>query len=159
MASFSPKPSKRYNVRSISLPVRSHPSTLRTEEELNKLKAWEATTTTTSEAKADSICKGLFGLKDLYICIEDLLQLPMTQQALALHQNERWVEELLDGSVKYLDVCGNTRDAILAMKESVRDLQSALRRRKVGGDSCLEDNLGSYTCIRKKRPRRKFCSL
>lgn len=149
-ASFSPKPSKRYNVRSISLPVRSHPSTLRTEEELNKLKAWEATTTTTSEAKADSICKGLFGLKDLYICIEDLLQLPMTQQALALHQNERWVEELLDGSVKYLDVCGSTRDAILAMKESVRDLQSALRRRKVGGDSSLEDNLGSYTCIRKK---------
>ncbi|CAN6680560.1 unnamed protein product [Malus baccata var. baccata] len=152
MASFSTKPSKLYNVRSISMPVRSHPSTLRTEEELNKLKALEAALTSSSSpasSKADSICKALGGLKELYFCIEELLQLPLTQQALALHQKEKWVEELLDGSVTYLDVCGNTRDSILTMKESVRDLQSTLRRRKVG-DSSIEDNVSSYVRIRKK---------
>ncbi|KAJ0039545.1 hypothetical protein Pint_28621 [Pistacia integerrima] len=37
MAAFSTKPAKQYNVRSISLPTRSHPTTLRVEEELNKL--------------------------------------------------------------------------------------------------------------------------
>ncbi|KAL6226940.1 hypothetical protein ACLB2K_000899 [Fragaria x ananassa] len=154
MASFSPKPTKRYNVRSISMPTRSHPTTLRIEEQLNKLKSWEATSTSSSSSssicsKAGSLCKGLSGLKDLYTCIEELLQLPLTQKALALHQNEKWVEELLDGSVKYLDVCGNTRDAILTMKESVRELESALRRRLVG-DSNLEDSVNAYVSFRKK---------
>lgn len=152
IASFSPKPTKRYNVRSISMPTRSHPTTLRIEEELNKLKAWEATTTSSSSSnssKADSICKGLSGLEDLYKCIEELLQLPLTQKALALHPNEKWMEELLDGSVKYLDVCGNTRDVILTVKESVRELESALRRRMVG-DSSLEDNVNAYVSLRKK---------
>ncbi|XP_004289052.1 PREDICTED: uncharacterized protein LOC101310938 [Fragaria vesca subsp. vesca] len=154
MASFSPKPTKRYNVRSISMPTRSHPTTVRIEEQLNKLKSWEATSTSSSSSssicsKAGSLCKGLSGLKDLYTCIEELLQLPLTQKALALHQNEKWVEELLDGSVKYLDVCGNTRDAILTMKESVRELESALRRRLVG-DSNLEDSVNAYVSFRKK---------
>ncbi|PRQ47271.1 hypothetical protein RchiOBHm_Chr2g0097881 [Rosa chinensis] len=152
MASFSPKPTKCYNVRSISMPTRSHPTTLRIEEELNKLKSWEVTSTSSSSSnysKADSLGKGLGGLKDLYTCIEELLHLPLTQKALALHQNEKWVEELLDGSVKYLDVCGNTRDAILTMKESVRVLESALRRRMVG-DSSLEDSVNAYVCFRKK---------
>ncbi|XP_048431660.1 uncharacterized protein LOC103942514 [Pyrus x bretschneideri] len=154
MASFSPKPSKLYNVGSISMPVRSHPSTSKTEEELNKLKAWEAQLTSSSSlspvsSEVDSICKGLGGLKELYVCIEELLHLSLAQQALALHQNEKWVEELLDSSVKYLDVCGNTKDSIGTMKESVRGLQSALRRRKVG-DSSFEDIVSSYVCIRKK---------
>ncbi|XP_050377274.1 uncharacterized protein LOC126794567 [Argentina anserina] len=149
MASFSPKPTKRYNVRSISMPTRSHPTTVRIEEELNKLKSWEATSTSSNCSKADSLCKGLSGLKDLYSCIEELLHLPLTQKALSLHQNEKWVEELLDGSVKYLDVCGNTRDIILTMKESVRELESAVRRRMVG-DSSVQDSVVAYVSFRKK---------
>ncbi|KAK7815362.1 hypothetical protein CFP56_001712, partial [Quercus suber] len=38
LAAFSSKAS----IRSISLPARSHPTTLRVEEELNKIKSWEA---------------------------------------------------------------------------------------------------------------------
>ncbi|KAH7519845.1 hypothetical protein FEM48_Zijuj08G0080500 [Ziziphus jujuba var. spinosa] len=146
MIAFSPKSSSKYNSRSISFPARSHPSTQRVEEELNKLKASQET----SSSKAETICFGLSGLKELYSCIEELLNLPSTRQALAAQdQNEKLVNELLDSSLRYLDVCSKIRDDVLAMKESVRELQSALRRRKVG-DSNIESDVASYFSFRKK---------
>ncbi|KAI4314628.1 hypothetical protein L6164_027516 [Bauhinia variegata] len=144
MPTFSPKNSTRYGIRSISLPARSHPSTVRTEEELNKLRSWEAS----SSSKVETICAGLSGLVDLYKCIEDLLKLPLTQQALAQHQDEKWVDELLDCSVRFLDVLGNTRDAILLLKGNVGELQSGVRRRKIG-DSGIENHVSAYLSLRK----------
>lgn len=134
----------KYNVRSISLPSRSHPSTLRLEEELNKLKTWEATSTSTS----DSIYRGLVGLDELYKSMDELLNLTSTQQVLSQHRHEKFVDELLDGSVRILDICGTTRDAISQVKEQVRALQSALRRRK--GDSSIEAGIKNYNCFKKK---------
>ncbi|XP_018855137.1 uncharacterized protein LOC109017294 [Juglans regia] len=144
MASSSPKPSKRYSVRSISLPARSHPSTLRVEEQLNKIKSWEAS----SSKRVETLCLGLSLLGELYRCIDDLLNLPLTQQALAQQQHQKWVNDLLEGSLGYLDVCGKTRDAILSMQESIRELQSALRRKRVG-DLSVESIVTSYTCSRR----------
>ncbi|KAJ0098127.1 hypothetical protein Patl1_29216 [Pistacia atlantica] len=66
MAAFSTKPAKHYNVRSISLPTRSHPTTLRVEEELNKLTSREMYS---SSSKAEKIWSGLSGLGELYKCI------------------------------------------------------------------------------------------
>lgn len=132
----------KYHVRSISLPSRSHPSTLKLEEELNKLKTWESTSTSVS------ICKGLTGLDELYKCMDGLLNMTSIQQVISQHQHEKCVEELLDGSVRLLDICGITRDAMLQIKEHVRALQSALRRRK--GDSSIESNINNYTCFKKK---------
>ncbi|XP_041020553.1 uncharacterized protein LOC121262225 [Juglans microcarpa x Juglans regia] len=146
MASSSPKPSKRYSLRSISLPARSHPSTLRVEEQLNKIKSWEASTS--SSKRVETICLGLSLLGELYRCIDDLLNLPLTQQALAQQQHQKWVNDLLEGSLGYLDVCGKTRDAILSMQESIRELQSALRRKRVG-DLSVESIVTSYTCSRR----------
>ncbi|XP_059670786.1 uncharacterized protein LOC132316299 [Cornus florida] len=140
----SSKANKCYNIRSITLPCRSHPSTLRIEEELNKLKAWEASPMPTAE----NVCNGLSGLEELYKCMDDLYNLPMTQQALSQHQHEKWINELLDGSLRLLDVCGTTRDAVSQMKEHVRDLQSSLQRRK--GDSRTESRIVKYNCFRKK---------
>ncbi|KAI4327810.1 hypothetical protein L6164_020228 [Bauhinia variegata] len=151
IATFSSKNSSRYGIRSISLPARSHPSTARIEEELNKLRSWEAS----SASKVKTICSGLSGLVVLYKCIEDLLKLPLTQQALAQHQNEKWVDELLDCPVKFLDVLGNTRDAILLLKGSVGELQSAVRRRKVG-DLGIETHVSAYFSLR--RNVRKVCT-
>lgn len=130
----------RFNLRSISLPSRSHPSTIKIEEELNKLKTWEASSTTTSE----SICIGLSGLLNLYNSMDDLLNMPSTQEVLFRHRQEKCLEELLDGSVVLLDICSIARDKLSQFKEQVQDLESALRRRK--GDSSEEN----YISLRKK---------
>ena len=134
----------RCHVRSISLPSRSHSTTLKIQEELNKLKKWEASST----SALGTICNGLSGMEELYKCLDELLSLQSTQQAISHHQHEEWVEELLDGSVSLLDVCCNTRDVISQFKENVGDLQSVLRRRK--GGLCIESNISNYICSRKK---------
>ncbi|PON82700.1 hypothetical protein TorRG33x02_214760 [Trema orientale] len=133
----------RYHVRSISFPSRSHPSTVRVEEQLNKLKTWEAASNTSA-----SVLKGLSGLEELYECVDDLLNMGSTQQVLSKNQHEKCLEDLLDGSLRLLDICGITRDVLLQTKEHVRALQSALRRRK--GDSTMETSITGYICFRKK---------
>ena len=134
----------RCHVRSISLPSRSHPATLKIQEELNKLRTLEASST----SALVKISNGLSGLEELYNCMDELLSLPSTQQALSLHQHEKWVNELVDGSVSLLDICGATRDVISQFKENVGDLQSALRRRK--GGLCIQSSINNYICSRKK---------
>ncbi|XP_018498604.2 uncharacterized protein LOC108865734 [Pyrus x bretschneideri] len=130
-------------IRSISLLSRSHPTTIRVEEELSKLQASSSCAST-----SNSICKSLYGLEELYECVDDLLQMASTQQLLSQHQQQKCMDDLLDGSVKLLDICGITRDTISTIKEHVRALQSALRRRKV--DSSRESCIANYTCFRKK---------
>ncbi|KAK7406888.1 hypothetical protein VNO78_08523 [Psophocarpus tetragonolobus] len=150
-STFSPKHSRGYAIRSISLPTRSHPSTVPIEEELNKLKSWE----TSSSSEVERIFSGLSGLANLYQCMEDLLKLPLTQQALSHHHNQKWVDELLDCPVRFLDILGETRDAIMLMKGNFRDLQSALRRKKVG-NLVIEDHVSSYWSLR--RHTKKQCT-
>lgn len=153
MAAFLPD----YHVRSISLPTRSHPSTAKVEEQLNKLKAYQSEAYSSS-SQAEKICSDLSGLVDLYSYIEDLLNLPLTRQALANYQNEKWVNELLDGSVRYLDICSKTRDTVLLMKESVGGLQSALRRSK-GGELNIDGDVAGYSSCRKKTKKEAAKSL
>ncbi|KAH1081955.1 hypothetical protein J1N35_021716 [Gossypium stocksii] len=140
----------KYHVRSISLPSRSHPTTFRIEDGLNRLKAWEASSPLTT---CESIFTRLSGLEDLYRCMNDLLSMPSTQQVLSkYHQHEKCVDELLDGSVRLLDICGIARDNMYEIKEHVHALQSALRRRK--GDSSIEDNIVNYTKFRKQMKKK-----
>ncbi|KAK1587700.1 hypothetical protein Q3G72_016019 [Acer saccharum] len=150
---FSPKATKHYNVRCISLPAaRSHPTTLKLEQELNKLESWEilsSPSSSSSSTNAEKILSALSGLGELYKCIGDLLALPLTQQVLAQHRHENWVNQLLDGLLRYLDICGNTRDSILLMKESVRVLESAFRRSKCG-ELIIQGNVTAYISSRKK---------
>ncbi|CAI8588515.1 unnamed protein product [Vicia faba] len=135
----------KYHVRSNSFPSQSHPSTIRLEQEINKIKTWGATSTSTS----DSVTTGLSLLEDLYISLEDLLNITSTQKAISLRQGEKYVEELLDGSVKILDVCGIARDTVLQIKENVQSLQSSLRRRRKG-DSIIETSVAEYKFFTKK---------
>ncbi|XP_072069283.1 uncharacterized protein [Arachis hypogaea] len=153
MATF--KHSSKYGVRSISLPTRSHPSTIQVEEELNKLKSWDSSSSSSSLSKVETICYGLLGLGKLYKCIEDLLKLPLTQQALGQHKDEKWVNEFLDCPLRFLDLLGKTRDSIMLMKSSVEDLQSSLRRRKIGNLD-IEGHISSYWSLR--RNIRKECT-
>ncbi|KAH0700102.1 hypothetical protein KY284_014317 [Solanum tuberosum] len=136
MASFSSKSNKR----SISLPSRSHPVTENIEEELNKLKTWQFSASPTAEA----VYNGLVGFGEVHKCMGDLLNLPLTLQALSQCQNKKWVDEILDKSVRFLDICGTTRDLMSQFKENVKDVQSSLRRKK--GDL----SINNYTTFRKK---------
>ncbi|KDP31978.1 hypothetical protein JCGZ_12439 [Jatropha curcas] len=118
------------HLRSISLPSRSHPLTVSIEEQLYRLKA----------SQSSSIGQKLNGLKNLFECVDDLLQLPTTQQNL-----NKSGENALNG----LDMCDATRDFFSQLKECVQALELSLRRRK-GGDICLISEVDAYMLSRKK---------
>ncbi|KAF5202065.1 carrier protein, partial [Thalictrum thalictroides] len=143
MASSSSTKNFSYHTRSISLPSRSHPLTLQVEEQLLHLRSSELATTSSS-----SICHNLACLRDLYKSVDDLIQLPLTQQFLSSGTQEKQVERVLDGSLKLLDVCGTSRETLAQMKHSVQDLQSSLRRRGVVSD--VANEVCAYTSSRKK---------
>ncbi|KAK9012329.1 hypothetical protein V6N11_040386 [Hibiscus sabdariffa] len=73
-----------------------------------------------------------------------------TQQVLSVHRHEKCVDELLDGYVRLLDICGIARDCMFQVKEHVCVLQSALRRRRRKGDSSIEGDILRYTSFRKE---------
>ena len=131
-----------YHSRSNSLPSRQHPLTSQIDENLSRLKASEAAST------SSSIGHKLNGLKDLHECVDLLLQLPLTQKALAQEQHRKWVEELLDGSLMLLDVCSTAQDALLHTKECIQELQSILRRRR-GAEMGLVNEIRKYLTSRK----------
>ncbi|KAI5315205.1 hypothetical protein L3X38_044381 [Prunus dulcis] len=131
-----------FHTRSNSFPSRSHPVLQEVDELLCRLRSSEATS-----ASSSSISHKLSGLQDLHDCVDRLLQLPLTQQALAQEQNEKWANELLDGSLRLLDVSSSAKDAILQTKECVQDLQSIIRRR--GGETGLTSEVRKYLTSRK----------
>ncbi|KAI3994565.1 hypothetical protein MKX01_028309 [Papaver californicum] len=134
-----------HHVRSVSLPSKTNPNISRIDEALRKLKVWESSSIT---SKVENACIGLSGLGDLYKCVEDLIRLPLTQQGLVRHQNEKWVEDVLDGFVKLIDVCGTARDIMTQMKENAGELRSVLRRR--AEESCKEEKVDAYVSCKKK---------
>ncbi|GFZ09430.1 hypothetical protein Acr_21g0000290 [Actinidia rufa] len=135
-------------IRSISLPSRLNPQSIKVEAELNKLKAWETSLVSTTPLCAETVRTSLAGLAELYVCVEDLILSPVTQQALLQHQNGIIVEEALEGSIGLLDSCSVVRDLLAMMKEHVQDLESVLRRK--GGDLSVGSNIDAYMCCRKK---------
>ena len=136
-------------VRSISLPARVHPSSIRVGAVLNRLKSIQiSSASTVASFGAETIQNGLVGLAELYSCVEELIHSPLTQQALLRYEDGKLVEQVLDGSVTLLDTCGNARDIIFTMKEHVQSLQTTLRRKRV--DSRIDSDIHAYMCFRKK---------
>ncbi|CAN1770773.1 hypothetical protein LINPERHAP1_LOCUS11708 [Linum perenne] len=118
-----------FHARSNSFPSRAHPIVSEFDEQLCRLRQSQAASTSSS-----SISHKLSSLQDVYDCVDKLIQLPSTQQAMIHDQNE--LNELLDGSLRLLDLCNTAKDALSQMKESVAELQSAIRRRQ--GDLVTE---------------------
>ncbi|PWA51076.1 hypothetical protein CTI12_AA305000 [Artemisia annua] len=131
--------------KSISLPSRSHPTTIRIEEELNKIKTSTSTSTTSC---ADNICNGLSQLVELHHFMDHLLVLPATQSLISLDPKATWVEEIMDSSMKLLDVCNIIRDIVFQMEEHVQDLQCALRKRN--DHTGIDNSIANYNSFRKK---------
>ncbi|OVA10882.1 Protein of unknown function DUF241 [Macleaya cordata] len=124
-----------YHARSISLPTRSNPLTVTVEEQLCRLRSSELAA---SSSSSSSISHHLVGLKDLFECVEDFLQMQSTKQAFSVNS----VDGVLDGSIMLLDVCGTIMDVLSQMKQCVQDLQSSIRRRT--------NDIGAYMTSRKK---------
>ncbi|XP_019086196.1 PREDICTED: uncharacterized protein LOC104708089 [Camelina sativa] len=125
------------HVRSISLPSRSHPSTAAIEESLDKLLI--ITMNTSTMTSSDSVYSGLSGLEDLYDCTEELLKMGSTQSVLSCSDGRKkkkkkvkgeFMEEMLDGSLRLMDICNVSRDLMVETHERVLGLQSCVRRRK-----------------------------
>ncbi|KAK8653455.1 hypothetical protein V6N13_127453 [Hibiscus sabdariffa] len=114
-----------FHARSNSLPSRQHPIASQIDENLNRLRASQSASTSSS-----SIGHQLNCLQDLYDSVDMLLQLPLAQQSLAQEQQRKSVEQLLDGSLMLLDACGTAKDALSQTKECTQELQSILRRRR-----------------------------
>ena len=112
-----------HHFRSISFPTRAHPLISEFNDQLSGLRYSEATSSSST-----SLSQKLIGLQDLHDSVDNLLLLPFAQ-SLSQEQSQNWFNELLDGSLRLLDVCGVARDALLQTKEFTHELQSTLRRR------------------------------
>ncbi|KAG4163312.1 hypothetical protein ERO13_D01G164500v2 [Gossypium hirsutum] len=133
-----------FHARSNSLPSRQHPITSQIDENLNRLRASQSASTSSSSTGHELTC-----LQDLYDYVDMLLQFPLTQQALAQDQQRKSVEQVLDASLVLLDVCGTAKDALLQIKECTKELQSVLRRRR-GEVEGFGDEVRKYLTSKKE---------
>ncbi|KAK8567907.1 hypothetical protein V6N13_105852 [Hibiscus sabdariffa] len=137
-----------FHARSNSLPSRQHPVASQIDENLNRFRASQSAST------SSSIGDKLNCLQDLYHYVDMFLQLPLTQQDVAQEQQRKLVEQLLDGSLVLLDVCGAAKDALQQTKECTQELQSILRRRR--GVEGLANEVRKYVTSR-KAARKAIC--
>lgn len=140
-ASFNPK--FHNHARSNSLPSKPHPVILQCNEHLDKLGCYDAS------SSSSLLRQKLSSLQDLHDCIEKLVQLPLTQQALVHESQEKWVDDLLDGSLRLLDACTAAKDVLLHTKECTHELQSIIRRRRGGGEVELTVEVKKFLTSRK----------
>ncbi|KAJ6765824.1 BPS1-LIKE PROTEIN [Salix purpurea] len=129
------------HTRSISLPSRPHPLTSQINEHFSRLNASQATS-------SSLVCQKLCSLQDLHDCVDKLILLPLAQKSLAQEQNEKWVDDVLDGSLRVLDVCSMARDALLQTKEYAQEIQSIMRRRR-GNEIGFSGEIKTYLISRK----------
>ncbi|CAH8262658.1 unnamed protein product [Arabidopsis lyrata] len=115
-----------FHVRSNSFPSRPHPQATHVDEQLARLRSSEDASTSSSSY----ICNRLENLQELHESLDKFIRLPVTQQALGQEQNKKAVEQLLDGSLRILDLCNISKDALSQMKEGLMEIQSILRRKR-----------------------------
>ncbi|XP_048497651.1 uncharacterized protein LOC125491575 [Beta vulgaris subsp. vulgaris] len=127
-----------HHTRSCSFPSNSHPIVTQLDESLCRLRSSQA-------ASTSSVTNKLNDLKDLYKCVDEFLQLPLNQKNVSQTQ---WVEEVLDGSLRLLDICSTSRDVLAQSKERIQDIQSVLRRR-CSGELNITSEVAEYLKTRK----------
>ncbi|XP_044510784.1 uncharacterized protein LOC123229201 [Mangifera indica] len=118
------KPPISHHVRSVSLPCRSHPLISQIKTEINELKIWSSKSENRTSAW---LCDGLRRLKDVHDSLDDILQLPQTQES--LRNQHQWVEKLLEDFLRFVDVYGIFQTSVLALKEEQLAAQVAIRKK------------------------------
>ena len=132
-----------FHARSNSMPSRPHPLILQCNEHLDRLRS-----SNEASSSSSSLSHKLGGLQDLHECVEKLFHLSLSQEALHHECQENRVDELLNGSLRLLDVCTAAKDSLLHTKECMRELQSVMRRRK-GGEVELKAEVKKFLISRK----------
>ncbi|CAJ1973070.1 unnamed protein product [Sphenostylis stenocarpa] len=80
--------------------------------------------------------------------LHDLHSVIRRRKDVLLHERqENWVDEILDGSLRLLDVCTSAKDALLHTKECARELHSIIRRKR-GGEVELTAESSSLSLIK-----------
>ncbi|XP_041017803.1 uncharacterized protein LOC121260011 [Juglans microcarpa x Juglans regia] len=134
------KPPISYHIRSVSLPCRSHPLISQLKDEITELKSWVSK----PDSRTSSwLCDGLSRLKNVHDYLDDILQLPQTQETLRQRCQSLWVEKLLEDFLRFVDVYGIFRTSVLALKEVQSAAQVAMRKRD-------ESKVVSYVKSRKQ---------
>ncbi|KAF7810871.1 DUF241 domain protein [Senna tora] len=142
---FSSLNQKPHNhARSNSLPSKPHPVILQCNEHLARLAASDATSSSSL-----LLSFKLRELQDLHDCVEKLVQLPLTHEALVREHEEKRVDDLLEGSLRVLDSCTSAKDALLHTKECTRELQSIIRRRRRGNEVEFANEAKKFLSLRK----------
>ncbi|KAK4284740.1 hypothetical protein QN277_001528 [Acacia crassicarpa] len=153
MAAIESNPKMSCHMRSNSFPTPPHPLLSKFEEHLNRLKSSAFT------SSSSSLSHKLSGLQDLQDSTDKLLQLSTTQQVLSQDCSRKLVDELLDGSLRLLEICNTAKDCLVLSKESLYEVQSAIRRR---GAEAFTVGAGNYSSSRKnvkKEIRRAFVTI
>ncbi|KAG8377769.1 hypothetical protein BUALT_Bualt08G0067900 [Buddleja alternifolia] len=132
-----------FHSRSNSFPSQFHPIANDVADHLRRLRASEATSTS-----ATSICANLASLRDLHGGINNMIQIASIQQALSHEQGQNLINELLEGSLRLVDLCEFSREVVCLTKESVQDLESSIRRN--GGETAATDDIKAYVTSRTK---------
>uniref|UniRef100_M1AM43 Uncharacterized protein n=1 Tax=Solanum tuberosum TaxID=4113 RepID=M1AM43_SOLTU len=101
------------HVRSTSLPTAAHPFIVCAEEQLQRLKSSEGT----SSSSNSKIRQNLDGLRKLYDCVDDVLKLSISQQVHEKHA--KLLEQVSDVSLNVLDTFSIIKEAFSQMKESM----------------------------------------
>ncbi|EHA8591477.1 hypothetical protein COCNU_scaffold060633G000010 [Cocos nucifera] len=122
-------PEKAYHVRSISLPCRSHPAIASLEDEIRTLWAWQTRPEPESGGSPAWICAGLARIDLLHASLDGLLQLPQAQDPLRRRSSALWTDRLLDDFLCFADAYGSFRSALISLKQTQSELQTAIRRR------------------------------
>jgi len=125
------------------LPSQSHPIVAQLDEQLLRLKSSEAASTSYS-----AISQNLGSLKSLYEHLDEMLTLPLNQASPQTWQ-AKWVDLVLDGSLRLLDLCDVAKDALSQTKECLQDIQSLLRRRS-SDESGITNEIIKFMNTRKK---------
>ncbi|KAJ1428188.1 hypothetical protein SESBI_09194 [Sesbania bispinosa] len=143
MASTPFSQTSHHQPRSKSLPCKPHPLILQCNQHLGSLETSDANSSSSSV-----FSHKLTGLQTLHDCVEKLVLLPLTQEVLVQERQEKWVDELLEGSLRLLDVCTVAKDALLHTKECARELQSIMRRKR-GGEVEVTAEVRKFLASRK----------
>lgn len=135
--------STSYHVRSCSLPARRLHS-----NGLNHIQLLKNLSTDNNNNN-----NSLSLLSQLYDSVSHLFNESPSSLLLPHHS---FFSHLLDLSLVHLDLCSKLRDITCRIKDCLRDLRSAFRRRRHGGDSTIRRHVNSF--IRSRKAVRKVLS-